>query len=229
MTPRHPKLGDPVAVYQYQRASGDVAFVVCRFEPKDFRSAQQKDGRWSWSIKSAPKLLYRLPEVEQALAEGRTVWVVDGEKDADALAAAGECATCCARAQSWTIEHSEQLTGARRVRVVVDRDNGVGAKQARQVARSLVDNAGVASIDIEFVQAAEGKDAADHLAAGRSLDEFELVELAAGQEGGGRRFRPRALSGVVPRKVHGRRLRRPVVTSSGCSTSFRNRTTSWIR
>ena len=175
---RHYQLGEPVVVYDYRLASGARAFVVCRFEPKDFRPAQKKNGRWVWNLQDAPRLLYRLPEVERALAEGETVWITDGEKDADALAGAGVCATCCARAQGWTTEHSDQLTGARRVRIVVDRDDGVGAKQARQVAESLVAAGAVASVDIEFVQAAAGKDAADHLAAGLSPDQFEFITSA---------------------------------------------------
>jgi hypothetical protein len=175
---RHPQLGEPVAVYEYKRLAGDVAFVVCRFAPKDFRPAHlASNGRWAWNLNGAPPLLYRLADVERALQAGETVWIVDGEKDADALAAAGVCATCCARSQGWTVELAEQLTGARRVRIVADRDGGAGAMQARQVAALLVEAAAMASSDIELVQAADGKDAHDHLAAGRSLDEFVPLEL----------------------------------------------------
>jgi hypothetical protein len=170
---RHGKLGEPVAVYKYQRASGDVAFVVCRFEPKDFRPAQLRGGRWVWNLEGAPALLYRLPAVERSLGAGDGVWIVDGEKDADALATAGVCATCSARAQGWSLAHSEQLTGARWIRIVVDQDGGVGARQAEAVRASLVDAGAIASSDIELVQAAEGKDAHDHLAAGHGLDAFQ--------------------------------------------------------
>lgn len=173
----HPQLGEPVAVYRYENAAGSCCFVQARFEPKDFRPAQLKAGRWVWNLSGAPVLLYRLPRVEGALEAGETIYVVDGEKDADAIEAAGGCATCCARPQGWTLEHSEQLTGARRVRIVVDRDSGAGARQAREVAASLVEAGAVASSDIDFVQAREGKDAADHLAAGRSLAELVPVVL----------------------------------------------------
>jgi hypothetical protein len=177
---RHPQLGEPIAVYRYERASGDVAFVIARFEPKDFRPAQLKQGRWVWNLHDAPALLYRFRDVDQAIAQGDTVWIVDGEKDADALAATGATATCCARAQGWTVELAEQLTGARRVRIVADRDaNGTGRRQAHEVARLLVDVAAIASADIEIVEAREGKDAADHLAGGYLLEEFQPLGLEA--------------------------------------------------
>jgi hypothetical protein len=174
---RHPKLGEPVAVYRYARASGEVAFVVARFEPKDFRPAQRRNGRWVWTLDNAPALPYRLPLLEEALGAGDTIWIVDGEKDADALAAAGVTATCCARSQGWTVELAEQLTGARRVRIVADRDgNGTGFRQALEVRDLLVKAAAIASSDIELVEAADGKDAFDHLAAGYGLADFQLLD-----------------------------------------------------
>src|SRR5439155_7323010 len=151
-----PQLGAPIAIYRYARASGDVAFVIARFDPKDFRPAQLKNGRWVWNLAGAPTLLYRLPRIEQALAAGETIWIADGEKDADALEAEGAAATCCARAQGWTLELAEQLTGARRIRIVADRDGGTGERQARDVAALLVEAGAIASNDIEIVQAAEG-------------------------------------------------------------------------
>jgi AAA domain len=175
----HPQLGQPVAVYRYENAAGSCCFVQARFEPKDFRPAQLKASRWVWNLSGAPVLPYRLPRVQVGLEVGATIDIVDGEKDADAIEAAGGYATCCARPQGWTLEHSEQLTGARRVRIVVDRDNGAGARQAREVAASLDEAGAVASSDIDFVQAREGKDAADHLAAGYGLDDFEPFDFPA--------------------------------------------------
>jgi hypothetical protein len=174
----HPELGVPVAVYEYQRASGDVAFVVARFEPKDFRPAHPtSSGRWAWNLHNAPALLYRLPDVERALRDGERVWIVDGEKDADALAETGVVATCCARAQGWTYELAEQIIGVRKVRIVADNDeSGVGLRQALDVRSLLLETTGIASSEIEIVRAAEGKDAADHLAAGHGLDDFVPVD-----------------------------------------------------
>jgi len=171
----HPQLGAPVAEYDYARVSGDVAFVVARFLPKDFRCAQPRGDAWVWHLNGTPALLYRLPDVERALAAGETIYLVDGEKDADALAAAGVCATCSARAQGFTLEHAEQLTGARRIRIVADADGGTGERQARDAAAMLVNAGAIASCDVEIVQSRTGKDSADHLEAGHTVDEFELI------------------------------------------------------
>ncbi len=175
----HPQLGDPVAVYEYRRVSGETAFGNARFEPKDFRCFTILDGgKIRWSIANAPKLLYQLPRLEEALQKGETVWIVDGEKDADALLDRGQAATCCARAQGWSLELADQLIGARRIRIVADNDNGPGMRQAEEVRELLLQVTGIGSHEIEIVHAAAGKDAYDHFEAGYGLEEFELANEA---------------------------------------------------
>lgn len=172
----HPTLGHPVAVYSYPRVSGDVAFVVARFDPKDFRPATKTDaGKWRWSLSGAPALLYQLPRIEEALANGETIWIVDGEKDADALLDRGQAATCCARAQGWSLDLADQLIGARRVRIVADNDNGAGMKQALEVRDLLLQVTGIGSHEIEIIRSAAGKDTYDHFEAGYDLDQFEFA------------------------------------------------------
>ncbi len=192
-TIEHPQLGKPVAVYEYQRASGDTAFVVCRFDPKDFRPAQHRGERWVWNLEGAPVLPYRLPQIEEALAASETIWIVDGEKDADAIVDNGGYATCCARSQGWTLELAEQLTGARQIRIVADKDAGVGLKQARDVRDTLVRAGAIASCDIEIDTAAAGKDAHDHFAAGFSLSDFIYLDDLEPEE--------QSLNGSAPQPV----------------------------
>jgi hypothetical protein len=182
----HPELGRPVKVYRYLDEAHRLLFVVCRFEPKDFRQARLVGSRWRWDLNGTPRVLYRLPRLQAALATGETIYIVEGEKDVEAIEAAGGVATCNPQgAGKWTDELSEQLQGARRVRIVVDRDpdekRGAdrftpGERHAREIVESLGRVAGVASCEIELVQAVGGKDAADHLGAGHTLDEFELFE-----------------------------------------------------
>ncbi len=174
--PLHPQLGEPTEVYEYERASGDLAFVVCRFDPKDFRPAQWRGERWAWSLDGAPVLPYRLPDIEVAAATGQTLWIVDGEKDADALADTGACATCCARSQGWTPELADQVAHCEQINIVADLDGGTGAKQARDV-RDLLIEAGVAPEVIGIHASASGKDAYDHLQAGLGIDDFLDLDL----------------------------------------------------
>lgn len=164
--------------YDYTDEDGELLFVAARYidreGAKTFRQARLVDGVWRWNIDGARRVLYRLPRViEHIEANGREpLYVVEGEKDVLAVEAAGAVATCNPMgAGKWTDEHAEALQGARRVVVVADRDDP-GLAHARIVAESLA----AVGVTAEVVQAAAGKDAADHLAAGYGLDAFERLE-----------------------------------------------------
>ncbi|MDD5367427.1 MAG: DUF927 domain-containing protein, partial [Gallionellaceae bacterium] len=132
-----------------------------------------------------PLPLYRLPDVLVAIAEGRPVYVTEGEKDADAVTAAGGVACTMGaadngRGSTFKAHHREALAGATEVIVPADRDKP-GRTSARYIAGQLLD-AGVPIVRI--VEAAEGKDVADHLAAGHTLDQLrELHPDTANPEG----------------------------------------------
>ena len=95
-----------VKTYDYIDEHGVVQFQVCRYEPKDFRQrrpdASKREG-WNWSVKGARHVPYRLPQI--LAKQNDVVFVVEGEKDADALAAIGLTATCNAGgANKWRNE-----------------------------------------------------------------------------------------------------------------------------
>jgi len=81
-------------------------------------------------------VLYRLPEVIEAIALEKTIFIVEGEKDADRLWKLQVPATCNAGgAGKWRDEYSEYLSDAS---VVILPDNDTpGREHARQVAESL--------------------------------------------------------------------------------------------
>ena len=71
--------------------------VVRKRNPKAFlqrRPDPQADGGWVWSTRGVRLVPYRLPELLAGIAKGKTVFVVEGEKDVDRLRAAGFVATC---------------------------------------------------------------------------------------------------------------------------------------
>ncbi len=160
------------ATYDYTDESGVVLFQVVRYHPKDFRQ-RRPDGRggWTWRLDDVRRVLYGLKEVLAAVAAGRVVWIVEGEKDADALRALpGMVATCSpGGAGKWRPAYAETLRGADVV-VVADKDDA-GRKHAESVVSSLLEVAH----SVEVRQARHGKDAADHLAAGGHSWDFELV------------------------------------------------------
>lgn len=168
-TPR----GEAVAVYDYTDEDGNLLFQVLRTADKHFSQripdATSKSG-WRWRLGDTRRVLYRLPKVIAAADAGEIIYICEGEKDVHALEGAGAVATCNpGGAGKWRDEYAAVFTDAV-VRIVADVDKP-GQAHARQVAASLE---GVARAT-EIVEAAEGKDAADHLAAGLGLDEFAVT------------------------------------------------------
>ncbi|MCY0922883.1 hypothetical protein OS965_32870 [Streptomyces sp. H27-G5] len=172
------------AEYVYTDELGTIVFKVVREEctkgcgKKNFPvSSIDPDNpkRWvrRWPAADASRPLYRLPEVLDAVRDGRTVYLVEGEKDADAMANAGHVATCnpggaaaVNRATKWREEHTKALVGARVV-IVADRDKA-GYQHAMAVGTALQDVADT----LDVVEAATGKDPYDHLSAGHTVAEF---------------------------------------------------------
>lgn len=137
-----------VAAYRYVDAAGKLLFEVVRRDPKDFRQ-RRPDGKggYVWNLKGVEPTLYRLPEIVRAIDAGERIYIVEGEKDADRLAALDFVATCNpGGAGKWKPALAELLRGAR-VAIVPDNDD-VGQDHAETVARSLKD---VAS-DVRVVQ-----------------------------------------------------------------------------
>jgi 5S rRNA maturation endonuclease (ribonuclease M5) len=161
------------ALYNYHNADGELAYQVVRYQPKDFRQRRPDGhGGWIWRLDDTPRILYNLPNLT---TQTGTVFVTEGEKDADALTAAGYLATCGpGGAGTWNriANHASDILADRDVIIIADKDP-VGYKHARDVAHHL--NNVAASITV--VEAATGKDAADHLAAGLTVDDLLLVDL----------------------------------------------------
>jgi DNA primase len=98
------------------------------------------------------------------------VYVVEGEKDVHALESLGAVATCSPMgAGKWHKVDPSPLYGGTVV-VIEDKDEP-GRRHAEDVLRSLHGHA-----TVSIVAPAEGKDAADHIAAGHGLAEFQPVE-----------------------------------------------------
>jgi len=80
---------------------------------------------------------YRLPEVQQAVAEGRAIYICEGEKAADALCSLGVVATTShAGAGNWSPELNQYFAGANVV-VVPDND-AAGWGYADKIVQSLL-------------------------------------------------------------------------------------------
>jgi hypothetical protein len=169
-------LGPIVKTYDYVDERGELLFQVTRHEPKDFRQRRKgPDGKWISNITGVRRVLYGLPGLIEAVNAGWTIYIVEGEKDADAinlLDSGGEffATTAPMGAMSkWLPDYTPFLADADVV-IVADRDDkhDVGVQRALDVrfhVRTVAKSA-------RIVNAKSGKDAFDHLAAGHTLAEF---------------------------------------------------------
>jgi putative DNA primase/helicase len=153
---------------------------------------ERPDGRGGWIKGSGgadTKILYRADEVAKAIAEGRVICCVEGEKDADNLWAIGIAATSSAHGAAdptkkqkakWYRVHSEQLAGAD---IVVLNDNdSAGYEHADTTCRfSLGVVKRVRRLDLapHWPDMPKGADVSDWLALGHTRAELDPLIAAA--------------------------------------------------
>ncbi|GAB3718315.1 DUF927 domain-containing protein [Nocardiopsis nanhaiensis] len=170
-----------VAKYPYVDEGGQVLFEVRRYEPgfgkderKTFRPYLPKADKSG--IGNVRRVLYRLPEIITASQDGIPIYITEGEKDCDRLAALGYVATTNvggAGPRKWKEEYSTYLNGADVV-IVADNDDP-GRKHARAIQASVSRVA--KSVDVRRPAVDhKGADLCDHLAAGHTLDDLLPLE-----------------------------------------------------
>lgn len=172
--PTGPQRDDRAMTYPYRDRQGSLLYEAVRKPGKRF-AQRRPDGKggWAWNLKGVEKVLYSLPDL--VARTGETVYVVEGEKDADRLMTLGLLATTNAGgAGKWQASYSEELAG-RDVVILPDNDTP-GRDHAQKVAQSL---AGVvASIKVVALDGLPDKgDVSDWLDGGHTAD--ELVALVA--------------------------------------------------
>ena len=166
-----------VAHYDYTDEHGALLFQVERRDPKGFvQRRPDGDGGWIYNLRGTRRVLYRVPDLQVAIAAGRPVYIVEGEKDADALCWLGLAATTNAGgAGKWRPEYTETLRGAH-VAILPDNDPA-GREHAEKVARALHTIA--ASIRIVDLPSLPTKgDLSDWLATGGTREGLEALVAA---------------------------------------------------
>jgi 5S rRNA maturation endonuclease (ribonuclease M5) len=158
---------DITDVYPYQDEDGKTLFEVVRFEPKDFR---QRLPNGKWGIGNTRRVLYRLPEVIDAVKKKCTVYIVEGEKDVHTLETWGLHATCCpGGGGKWKKQFSEFLRGAN-VTILPDADK-TGREHAAKVNKSLTSIAP----EVNTVELPGAKDVSEWVEKGGTKEEFLRV------------------------------------------------------
>jgi hypothetical protein len=132
-TIKHPELGVPFKTYKYKDEKGKELFYVCRFKTatgKEFRPCKPNG---SWRVKGSIVVPYNLQKIKDA----QTVYLVEGEKDADTLIKADIAATCKANwTGHWDDDFAEKYFSGKDV--IIFQDNDVAGDKKTKNALSFL-------------------------------------------------------------------------------------------
>ena len=166
--------------WEYKDEVGDTLFVKRRFKTNTEKgktySLHKVDaaGRRQGSMTGARIVPYRLPELLNAKEAGRAIYLVEGEKAADALVSIGAIATTShAGASHWPEDITQYFTNA--VVIVVPDCDQPGWKYAKRVVEALLPVAKAIRV-LDFNLPELGDDAYEWVADGG--DRAKLAELA---------------------------------------------------
>ena len=140
-----PALQAPVLEHEwlYEDEDGEQLFIKQRFKTNTAKGKDYKlvsigpDGAKRYSMSGTRLVPYRFPELLNAKTAGRTIFLTEGEKAADALVSIGVIATSAhAGSGSWPEEITQYFAGA--VVIMVPDNDLAGWKYAHKVAAALV-------------------------------------------------------------------------------------------
>jgi AAA domain len=177
-----------VATYKFRDENGTLMYEKLRYVDENGKKSfghrrpdPDMPGEYIYDAKGIKKILYRLPEVIKAINDGEPVWLVEGEKDVDALVSKyGVCATTMSSgAGHWEPEYSQLLSGAEVLEIVADNDEP-GKNHALHVAAQVRALGGNVRVWVSHY----GKDISDHIASGHEPDELEELDYELPEDAG---------------------------------------------
>jgi len=169
--------------YVYHDEDGNVLYEKLRFEHDDGKKSfihrrpdPNKQGDYLYNLTDTRKVLYRLPEILKAIAANETVWLVEGEKDADTmLQSFGIPATTMTNgANNWQADYTVTLAAATAVCIIADNDDP-GKRHAISVRDEIIAAGGRATVYVSK----HAKDISDHVAMGYVIDTETMFELTS--------------------------------------------------
>jgi hypothetical protein len=160
------------ARFDYYGPDGDLIFQVERYHPKTFRQ-RRPDGKggWLYNLQGVTQVPYNLVGLIQN--PDAPVYVVEGEKAAEALISVGQVATTNAGGSAnWKPDLNKHFEG-RRVIVLPDNDDA-GQKHADVVVSQLYGvAAAIKRVDLPGLE--EKGDVFDWLARGNTIDDLHRI------------------------------------------------------
>lgn len=123
-------------VYSYRDEGGRELYRKIRIEPgfngrnKAFYIERlTENGQTIRNLKGCRRVLYRLPEVQKGISNGRPIFLVEGEKDADKLSLYGLIATTSLESIKWEEAYTQHLKDADVVLLYDMDETGVRRKE----------------------------------------------------------------------------------------------------
>lgn len=161
------------AVYDYRDENGKLLFQVVRYIPKTFKQRRPNgNGGCIYNLKGISTVLYKLPELINTPLD-ETIFIVEGEKDVNALIERGFVATCSPMgAGKWRDDYVTYFTN-RNVAILPDNDEP-GESHARKAATSLFDTAKIVKI-VRLPGLEEKEDVYDWFAKGNTKAELSKL------------------------------------------------------
>ena len=139
--------------WHYVDEDGISLFLKQRFKTNDIKGKTYKtlrvmpDGSRVGKLGDCRIIPYRLPELRQAIADGRVIYICEGEKAADSLCSLGVVATTShAGAGGWNQDLNQYFAGANVV-IVPDND-AAGWGYAHKIVESLLSSSSTKSIRV---------------------------------------------------------------------------------
>lgn len=172
--------------FHYRGLERELLYRTVRIDQpgrkKTFR-AQRPDGAGGWlnGLKDVPRVLYRLPEL-LAADKAEPIYLAEGERKADRLAAMGFVATACAfGAKGWRDDYAATLTG-RTVAILPDNDQE--GRDFADRARRSIEAAGGKALLIELPGLPPKGDIVDWTGTVEQLRDLTAQALAAARPAG---------------------------------------------
>jgi len=161
-------------IYDYQDEDGNLLYQVVRKPGKVFvQRRPDGNGGWIYNLDGVTRVLYRLPELVEADID-ETIFVVEGEKDADRLVADGlTVTTVSGGAGKWQDSYNRYFKD-RLVCVLPDNDKP-GLEHAKTICRAIQNIA--TQIKVLHLPVGSKEDVSDWLDQGGTKTKLlELVE-----------------------------------------------------
>lgn len=166
------------AVYNYVSINGSYAFTKIRLEGKKIIYGMLKNDRFTYGLgHDTPRKTYKaiygnVQALNKAISEGKPVFIVEGEKDANTMAIQGYTVFTYGGCLDWQADFAALVQGAT-VFILADND-APGKKVAETILNDVQAVAKSAKIIVPMPDTPKA-DITDYFKAGHSKEEFEQL------------------------------------------------------